>query len=206
MILFYRFVLVVVMTVSSTSMDAWAQWEVGPPPNRDFFTAHEDQEAYRDLVLNDLYHTNRVVHSIKVGRYDEALADLKFVIDKWPNHPRALLLIESLGRVTQAPALPLPYYEKALKLYPQYAMTIAQYGKYLVEIDQWEKGVEQLKQSIERDPKYVPARVWLAEAYAKRGQMNQARKEAEQARSLGFSGDFSVDVGLSSGTAKSKPQ
>ena len=104
------------------------------PPDRDYFTAHEDPEASRDLTLNDLYHTNRVLHSIQVGRYDEAIADLRFVLEKWPNHPRALLLIESLGQVTQALELPTPYYEKAIRLFPQYAMTFAQYGKYLVEI------------------------------------------------------------------------
>lgn len=173
---------------------AYAQWEVGPPPDRDFFTAGEDAERLRDLSLNDLYHTNRVVHSIKVGRYDEAIADLKFVLDKWPNHPRALLLIESVGKVTQVPTLPIPYYEKALRLYPQYAMTFAQYGKYLVEIDQWDKGVQQLKLAVEKDEKLVAAHVWLAEAYSKHGDKQSAKKEAEYARRLGFQGELPPDL------------
>jgi Tfp pilus assembly protein PilF len=183
---------------------AFAQWEVGPPPDRDFFTAGEDPERLRDLTLNDLYHTNRVVHSIKVGRYDEAIADLKFVLDKWPNHPRALLLIESLGKVTQAPTLPIPYYEKAIKLYPQYAMTLAQYGRYLVEIDQWDKGVQNLKRAIEKDQKMIAAHVWLAEAYDKRGDKQLARKEAEHARSLGFQGELPVNLELPPKSSKVK--
>lgn len=173
---------------------AYGQWEVGPPPGRDFFTAGEDAERLRDLGLNDLYHTNRVVHSIKVGRYDEAIADLKFVLDKWPNHPRALLLIESVGKMTQVPTLPIPYYEKALQMYPQYAITYAQYGKYLVEIEQAEKGIQHLKLAIEKDEKLVAAHVWLAEAYSKHGQKQLAKKEAEVARSLGFQGELPSEV------------
>jgi Tfp pilus assembly protein PilF len=188
----------------SLGLLAFAQWEVGPPPDRDFFTAGEDPERLRDLTLNDLYHTNRVVHSIKVGRYDEAIADLKFVLDKWPNHPRALLLIESLGKVTQAPTLPIPYYEKAIKLYPQYAMTLAQYGRYLVEIDQWDKGVQNLKRAIEKDQKMIAAHVWLAEAYDKRGDKQLARKEAEHARSLGFQGELPVNLELPPKSSKVK--
>ncbi|MDX2253593.1 MAG: hypothetical protein NW202_14990 [Nitrospira sp.] len=183
---------------------AHAQWEVGPPPGRDFFTAGEDAERLRDLGLNDLYHTNRVVHSIKVGRYDEAIADLKFVLDKWPNHPRALLLIESVGKMTQVPTLPIPYYEKALQMYPQYAITYAQYGKYLVEIDQREKGIEHLKLAIEKDEKLIAAHVWLAEAYIKHGEKQLAKKEAEHARSLGFQGElpFGVEPAVNSSRRK----
>ncbi len=176
--------------------------QVNSPSDRDYFTAHEDPEAFRDLTLNDLYHTNRVLHSIQVGRYDEAIADLRFVLEKWPNHPRALLLIESLGQVTQALELPTPYYEKAIRLYPQYAMTFAQYGKYLVEIDQWGKGVENLKRAIEKDRKLVAAHVWLSQAYDKHGDKALAKKEAEQARSLGFQGDFSPDLGQPSHRTK----
>ena len=176
----------------------------GPPPDRDFFTAHEDPDAYRDLGLNDLYHTNRVMQSIKNGRYDVAIEDLKFVLDKWPNHPRALLYLETVARVAQAPELPLPYYDKALRLYPQYAMTHAQYGKYLVEMGQWDKGVKSLKQAIEKDGKLVAAHVWLSEAYDKHGHKELARKEAEQARNLGFQGEFSPDLGQPSNGTKPK--
>lgn len=185
-------------------VDVYAQWDVGPPPDRDFFTAHEDGEAQRDLVLNDLYHTNRVVHSIKVGRYDEAIADLRFVLDKWTNHPRALLLMENLARVTQAPGLPIPYYEKAVRIYPQYGMTFAQFGKYEVEIGEIDKGIGHLKQAVQKDPKLKAARVWLAEAYDKQGHRELARIEAEEARKLGFTGDFQTDIEMSSKSAKSK--
>lgn len=178
--------------------------QVNAPPDRDYFTAHEDPEAFRDLTLNDLYHTNRVLHSIQVGRYDEAVADLRFVLEKWPNHPRALLLIESLGQVTKALELPTPYYEKAIQLFPQHAMTFAQYGKYLVEIDQWDKGVENLKRAIEKDRTAVAAHVWLSQAYDKHGDKVLAKKEAEQARNLGFQGDFSPDLGQPSDRTKPK--
>lgn len=196
--------LVLLLLCLSVFEAAAQQPHAGPPPDRDYFTAHEDPEAWRDLYLNDTYHTNRVLHSIQVGRYDEAIADLRFVLEKWPNHPRALLLIESLGQVTQALELPTPYYEKAIQLFPQYAMTFAQYGKYLVEIGQWDKGVENLKRAIEKDRKSVAAHVWLSQAYDKHGDKVLAKKEAEQARNLGFEGEFSPDLGQPSNRAKQK--
>lgn len=196
--------LVVVGLLWVVLTSAYAQWDVGPPPDRDFFTAHEDPEAQRDLVLNDLYHTNRVVHSTKVGRYDEAIADLHFVLDKWTNHPRALLLMENLARVTQAPRLPIPYYEKAIRIYPQYAMTFAQFGKYEVEIGDIEKGIGHLKLAVQKDPKLKAARVWLAEAYEKQGQGELARSEAQEARKLGFTGEFQWDLEKTPRSARSK--
>jgi len=64
----YRQLLFVLLLLCLIGLDAAAQ--VNSPPDRDYFTAHEDPEAFRDLTLNDLYHTNRVLHSIQVGRGD----------------------------------------------------------------------------------------------------------------------------------------
>jgi len=114
------------------------------------------------------------------------------------------LLIESLGQVTQALELPTPYYEKAIRLFPQYAMTFAQYGKYLIEIGQWDKGVENLKLAIEKDKKSVAAHVWLSQAYEKHGDKALAKKAAEQARNLGFQGEISPDLGQPSKRTKPK--
>ena len=62
----HRKLLFVLLLLCLSGYEAAAQ--VNAPPDRDYFTAHEDPEAFRDLTLNDLYHTNRVLHSIQVAR------------------------------------------------------------------------------------------------------------------------------------------
>lgn len=160
---------------------------------RDYFTADEDPAAWRDLTLNNQHHTNNVLKWLREGNIPMALTDVQFTIDKWPNHPRALILLEVISGVTHTPNLPIPYYEKAIRLYPQYAITRAQYGKYLVEISQVDGGIAKLQEAVTLDPKLTAAHVWLTEAYLKKGKKELARKEAETARVLGYEGELPFD-------------
>jgi Tfp pilus assembly protein PilF len=156
----------------------------------DYFTAEEDPEVLRDLRLIDGDHTNRVLRWIRTQRINMAIADLKFTLDRFPNHPRALLLFEAVARVGQVPQLPLPYYEKALELFPQYALTHAQYGKYLAEIGKVEEGLAQLNKAVEIDPDFVVTYVWLVEVYSRQGELDLARQASQRARELGYQGEM----------------
>jgi tetratricopeptide (TPR) repeat protein len=159
----------------------------------DYFTADQDYEVLRDLRLIDGDHTNRVLRWIRTQRVNMAIADLKFTLDRFPNHPRALLLFETVARVAQVPQLPLPYYERALELFPQYALTHAQYGKYLAEIGRVQEGLAQLNQAVEIAPDFAATYVWLAEVYAKNGEVDLARQASQRARELGYQGELLVD-------------
>ena len=64
--------------------------------------------------------------------------------------------------------------------------------------------MENLKRAIEKDRTAVAAHVWLSQAYDKHGDKVLAKKEAEQARNLGFQGDFSPDLGEPSKRTKPK--
>lgn len=156
------------------------------PRDRDYFTASEDFETLRDLALIDEARTDHVMHWLRTDNLNRAIQDLKFTLDRFPNHPRALLLFEVVGKVAQVPTMAIPYYEKALSLYPQYASSWAQYGKYLVDIGKREEGIEMLKKAIEIDPNFPPAHGWLSDAYMKDGKPDLARVESEKAKSLGF--------------------
>ena len=152
----------------------------------DYFTAHEDHEVFRDLNLIDGDHTNKVLRWIRNNRIDMAIADIKFTLTRFPNHPRALLLMESVARVSKVPQLPLPYYEHALEVFPQYAVTYGQYGRYLAEIGKVDEGIQQLNMAVEIDPDYAATYAWLAEVYSKTGQTNLAKQAAKRARELGY--------------------
>jgi len=160
---------------------------------RDYFTADEDPAARHQLNINNQAHTDQVVKWLRADNIPMAIEDAKFTLKYWPNHPRALILMELIARVTRTLDLPIPYYEKAIHDYPQYALTHTQYGKYLTEIERVDDGIMHLEQAVELDPKLAAAHAWLAEAYMKRGKNKLARKAAEQARALGYAGDLPGD-------------
>jgi tetratricopeptide (TPR) repeat protein len=117
-----------------------------------------------------LGHLNQKVWGdFRAGRFSNVLADLNYTLDKFPNHPKALLLLGSVARLIKSPALPIPYFEKAIQLYPQYALTHAQYGAYMTEIGSVEVGIGKLKKAIEIDPNLSLAHTWLAKAYSQKG-------------------------------------
>ncbi|HEV8128391.1 MAG TPA: hypothetical protein VGQ14_01910 [Candidatus Eisenbacteria bacterium] len=106
-------------------------------------------------------------------RYNEgnlplALNELKYVLWVFPNHPRALLLLGMLAKQMHDPTIPIAYYEKALRLFPNRAATRGQYGAYLVDIGEKNQGILQLQQALQLDPSLLVARAWLDKA--RRGQ------------------------------------
>jgi predicted Zn-dependent protease len=128
------------------------------------------------------------------GKYGYALDELNFVLRYFPNHPEALPLLGMIAKATKNLSLPITYYVRALSLYPQYALTHAQYGIYLVEIGLNNDGIVKLKHSVELEPKLAIAYAGLAKGYEKAGKKDQARICAEQARSLGYSGKLTDSI------------
>lgn len=158
--------------------------------DRDYFVAASDPEAYRDLHLIEDAHMEKVVMWIREDKYHNAIAELQFTLDRFPNHPKALAFIETVARMTNIPTLPLIYYDKAISIYPEYALTHGQYGHYLLEIGKTDLAINKLLQAIKISPKWPLPHAWLAEAYVKIGKDDLAQKSREDARALGYKGDF----------------
>lgn len=156
-----------------SSGDARGDIEHGPTgtANHDYFQASQDPQIKHLLYLVEKHHlnacphnTNGVLGDIALGKYHLAIADLQYTLDRFVNHTKALQLMGSLVKLTESPSLGISYYEKALKLYPQYAFTHAQYGAFLVDIGRVDAGITRLKEAIEMDPNLVIAHAWLAKA------------------------------------------
>jgi predicted Zn-dependent protease len=165
---------------------AGAQSETIP---QDYFSPRRD----RMLLYNvERYHLTQDTFFgfYKDGKYNLAISELKFVLRYFPNHPRALTLMESIEKLSEAPLLAYPYYENAVKLFPQHALTRAQFGNYLKAIDQVDAGIVKLKEALEVEPQLALAHAWLSEAYAKKGDSRLAGQYAEQARRFGYVGDI----------------
>lgn len=178
-------------------LSGWARAQVGGMPgedleyaNNDYFQASDDPNLYELLMNVERNHLGKKFWKYYGGRelreLKYALGDLQYTLNIFPNHPQALLLVESIGKMTKVPSIAVPYYERALLLFPQYAVTHAQYGKYLRDIGELDKGITELKEAIKLDPELALAHGWLAEAYFKKGNQDLGRIAAERARALGY--------------------
>lgn len=161
--------------------------------NQDYFTANSYPSVKQLLILVEAFHVN--TKSIKVnfreGHYDPVIGDMKYTLEKFPNHPKALLMLSSLAILTKSIALPIPFYEKALKLYPQYALTHAQYGKYLADIGRVSAGIAHLQEALSIEPSLSVAQKWLASIRAKSGAKKPTQQSSEQSRSSSSEGEGS---------------
>jgi len=154
--------------------------------DQDYFTANESPSLKNLLNSVDFNHTNKAMGFILKGQAHYAIQDLKYTLDTFPNHPRALQLMAVAAKQRKSPSLAIPFYEKALRLYPKYALTHAQYGEYLVDIGRVDEGIEKLKDAIGIDGNLAPAYDWLSKAYTKTGDLEMARQTAEKAKELGL--------------------
>jgi Tfp pilus assembly protein PilF len=156
--------------------------------NHDYFTPSPNEQFARMKDSVDQAHLKPAMAFFAQGDLRRTQVDLEYVLARFINHPQALALAVRFAISTKNPTWAAPYFERALSIYPRYAVTHAQYGKYLTEIDRVDAGIAQLKKAIEINSKLVAGYVWLTEAYTKNGNADLAREAAEKARSLGYSG------------------
>jgi tetratricopeptide (TPR) repeat protein len=161
--------------------------------NMDYFVAKQDSETTHLLNLVEVAHTNRVLPQISKNDYGGALSDIKYTLNRFPNHPLGLVLVGLYARLTKSYGLPVPYYEKAIRLFSQHALTHAQYGAYMVTLGTIDPGIKKLEQALEMNPELVFAHVWLAAANYKSGNLDLGRQSEARARELGYKGAVSVD-------------
>jgi predicted Zn-dependent protease len=176
------------------SRDLWGQ-------GHDYFTAHQHSGVRQYLASVEKHHlytspsnARGLVGNIAEGKYERAAGGLQYILERFPNHPRALELAGVLAKMSKNSEIAVRYFEKAIRLYPQYAVTHAQYGKFLTDIDVMDEGIKRLQHAIQLDPKLVASYVWLAKAFAKKGDAKLANETAEQARQLGYKGAILEEV------------
>jgi Tfp pilus assembly protein PilF len=155
--------------------------------NRDYF-GDSDLPVQQARSNIQRFHIEPATRAIREGNFSAALGDIDFALRYFPNHPTALQLLGMVAQLQKKPALAIRYYERAVSLFPQYAITQAQYGAYLVAVENVKEGLEKLQKAVEIDPKLAPAHAALAKAYIKAGDMELARQAADQARQLGYKG------------------
>ena len=154
--------------------------------SQDYFTVDETVAHYLRVV--ELNHVRTVPNLIINGQIENAINDIKYTLARFPNHPVSLQQLSMLAQTTKRSALAVAYFERAITLFPQHAMTWSQYGLFLLSINKVDAAIERLRRSVEVEPKLPGGYAGLAHAYAKKGELEEAREAAKNARELGFNG------------------
>jgi tetratricopeptide (TPR) repeat protein len=156
----------------------------------DYFTAREHPTSKTYLFNVDGGHTDVIPKWLRENRIDNVLLELRYILDRIPNHPRALQYLSLVARLTKNASFGNAYFQNAIKRFPQYAITHAQYGLYLVQFGQPDAGIELLKKSVEMDPELSLGYAWLARAYFQIGKPDLGRLAASRAKELGNKDDL----------------
>ncbi|RMH37807.1 MAG: hypothetical protein D6690_01565 [Nitrospirae bacterium] len=160
-----------------------AVWSQAQQINNDYFSPSRDEKLLR---MVERYHLTpktfwpKYREGVVSGKFRLAVKELEFVLRYFPNHPKALMLLANIAKMTKTRHLADAYFKKALHLYPRYALTHAQYGKFLSDMGSVAEGIEHLQQAITLDPRLAVAYDWLAKAYRVQGKYQEASAIEQQ--------------------------
>ena len=156
------------------------------PNYKDYFLKNADKKVSQTVYNVNRNHLKPALKLYAQGRPKSALPDLKFVLTYVPNHPKALQLMGVVAIEIESPKLGSFYFQQAVHLFPTHALTFAQYGKYLVDIGEFEEAVRMLEIAIKKNPRLALGYGWLEQAYAKKGDVAKSKEMARKAKELGY--------------------
>jgi Tfp pilus assembly protein PilF len=139
-------------------------------------------------------HLKNVMPWISRKGYHYAIEELDYTLVTFPNHPDALQLLWLYAKGAKKPSAAIPYFENAIRLYPQYAETYYLYGAFLTDFGMSKEGILKLEKALEIAPGMAGAHAWIAIAHDKSGDGNKARESAQKAVELGYRGDLLKNI------------
>lgn len=149
----------------------------------DYYSGHYDDKLLHNVEKYHLPKARRQMQS--EGTLHFAMADVKFVLAYFPNHPKALQLVSEIARKQGAPKSADQYYVRALQLFGDSSMTELLYGLHLHRTGRVDQAIEAYHKAIELGPKNANAYYNLGLALLKQGKVDEAKEAAEHAYSLG---------------------
>jgi len=147
----------------------------------------EQHHLYRNPYLGVKEGVKQIIAEKK---FVTAANELRYVLERVPNHPRALEYVAQVSEGLKDPLMGFFYFKRAVTIYPQYAYTHFQFGSYLLDVGNVDESIAELNISVRMDPSLGSAYAVLAKAYERKGEIALARKAEEQAKALGYKGVF----------------
>lgn len=131
------------------------------------------------------YHLQQGITKMNDGRLQYAFQDFEFILNRFPNHPKALALMVEVTNKMGKPGLAERYFAKAIELYPNTAYTYVVYGIHLQKTGKNAAAIDNYKKAIELSPVLPEAHYNLGLAYVTEKRYELANKEANEAYDLG---------------------
>ncbi len=166
----------------------FVQAQVVEAPRNNYFTADHSPSSY--LKVLEANHVNTFQARVSKGDMNLVWGDIIYTLDRFANHPQGLQQLSQMAQLLKRNAIAIKYFQMAVDLYPQNAITWVQYGMFLLAINQVDDSIQKLQQAVAVDAKFAPGHAALAHAYVRKKDVEHAREAAMQARDLGFKGQL----------------
>ncbi len=174
-----RILFATAMTLVSTLVAAQAM-------DNDYYQARATPQTTELLSAVEKYHLQPALDKMHSKFYSAAWGDLNFILNYFPNHPRALLLMAQLCDLWRNPKCNMgPHFDKALQRTPESEGLHLTKGAYLQKRGRLDEAIESYKKSLAINPSSAYAHYNLGLAYAAKKQFNVANEHAQQAYELG---------------------
>jgi tetratricopeptide (TPR) repeat protein len=141
----------------------------------------------RQIAVESL-HLGPGEEHLRKREYPQAAADFIFVLNIFPNHPRALpLMIEVCEQWKSLQCKPDEYLDKAIAINPNIAATYVIQGVYLYRKNKYPQSIQSFEQALAIDPNSKTTHYNLGLAYLETKQYDLANEHAQRAYALGAS-------------------
>jgi tetratricopeptide (TPR) repeat protein len=175
--------------IPMTSLAAEARCERLRPDNpSDYYAAR----GCGLLQVVEQYHLGPAQRRMRERFWSAAFGDLQFILNQFPNHPQALLLMAQVcdqwpvtDRERGARCDLEPKFVRAIEVNPEASGTFNALGTYEHRVKRFDKAVKSYKRAVELDPSSISANYNLALSYLELKQYDEANTYAQKAYELG---------------------
>lgn len=156
------------------------------PTDNDYFQARAGQQSSELLITVEKYHLQQGIDKMRSRLYSAAWSDFNFILNYFPNHPRALLLMSDLCEKWRNPKCNMDvFFDKAIRRSPENAGIHLTMGIYLQKRGKANEAIDSYKKSLEFNPGSANTHYNLGLAYVTQKQYALANEHAQQAYALG---------------------
>ncbi|MFZ5491213.1 MAG: tetratricopeptide repeat protein [Pseudomonadota bacterium] len=131
------------------------------------------------------YHLGPAKAHLAGGRANYAMEDIKFILRHFPNHPDALMLLDSAAKGLGQPTMPDKYFKAAIDAYPNEPMTYVVLGMLQQKRGNIGDAIARYQHALSLSPYLPDAHYNLGLALVKAKRLDEANAHAVAAYRLG---------------------
>ncbi|MDP1652011.1 MAG: tetratricopeptide repeat protein [Rhodocyclaceae bacterium] len=157
------------------------------PTNNDYYGARSTPQLAELLATVEKYHEQQGIDKLRTRFYPGAWGEFNFMLNYFPNHPRALILMGQVCERWLDPKCNMTsYFDKAVRLTPENAGIYLTQGVYLQKRGKLAEAIESYKKALELNPNSANTHYNLGLAYVTQKNFDLANEHAQEAYSRGI--------------------